>query len=87
MGLQWGNYYFGSLSNLPGYETMMAQAHRTAEQQMAYVRSMQQYRPTPSDMLSQLLNYQPPNPIPWERRYAEFCERLDKATSNPRPSE
>lgn len=86
MGFKFGDFYIGGLSNVPGYSQMLAQAHRSVEQQLAYMKAMAQAQP---DLMSALLgiNYQPPNLIPWEVRYADFCSRLDRATSSPRPLE
>jgi hypothetical protein len=79
MGFQWGDFYIGGLSNNPVYATAMAQAHRSMEAQLEYMRRQQGVRPT--DFLSALMmqHYVLPNPIPWERRYADFSERLSRA--------
>jgi hypothetical protein len=64
----------------------MALAQSTAqEQQLNYALRMlgSQFTHPLSGLL--LANYRPPNPIPWETRYADFCARLDKATSSRQP--
>lgn len=85
MGVNVFGLYVGSLYNLPCYSTMLAQAERSVEAQRQYVLGMQAAKP--QDFLSQLLllqHYRPPNPVPWEQRYADFCKRLAEKTGMAR---
>jgi hypothetical protein len=84
--LGWGNLFIGGLGNFPGHETYLAQARRSVEAQQAYaLRTLGAQSTHPLSALL-MANYRPPNPIPWEKRYADFCARLDRATSSHPPS-
>lgn len=81
------NWFLGNLNYglTDGYGMALAQAN-AAEQQHLYALRMLGAQSTHPLAALMLANYRPPNPIPWEKRYADFCARLDSATSSRQPS-